>query len=77
MGFSAFVAIVVGVVALIVRMIYGVPLGGAVVELQHLALVIVATALAGPAVYRVYRRIDAAFARTHRERDHALEGLNP
>jgi rod shape-determining protein MreD len=77
MGFSAFVALIVGVVALIVRVVYGVSRPGAVVELQHLALITLATALAGPIVYRVFRRIDAAFARTHRERDHALEGLNP
>jgi hypothetical protein len=64
-------------VALIVSVIYGVPRSGAATTLQHLALVTLATALAGPIVYRAYRRIDAAFARTHRERDHALEGLNP
>jgi hypothetical protein len=37
----------------------------------------VAAALLGPAIIRLYRRVDAAFARTHRERDHALEGLAP
>jgi rod shape-determining protein MreD len=77
MGFSAFVAVIVGVVGLIVSVIYGVPRAGAVIGLQHLALVTLATAIVGPVVYRVFRRIDAAFARTHRERDHALEGLNP
>lgn len=77
MGFSAFVALLAGVVGLIVGVLYGVPRAGAVTVLQNLALVAIASALAGPAVYRAYRRIDAAFARTHRERDHALEGLNP
>jgi hypothetical protein len=37
----------------------------------------VATATLGPLVWRIFRRIDAAFARTHRERDAALEGLAP
>jgi hypothetical protein len=34
-------------------------------------------ALTGPLVWRLYRRIDAAYARTARERDAALEGLAP
>jgi hypothetical protein len=29
----------------------------------------------GPLLLRGFRRIDAAFARTHREKDAALEGL--
>ena len=37
----------------------------------------IATALVGPLVWRLFRRIDAAYARTHRERDAALEGLAP
>lgn len=76
-GFSAFVAVIAGVLALVVRALYAMPAGAFATELLHLGLVTVATALAGPAVYRVYRRIDAAFARTHRERDAALEGLVP
>jgi hypothetical protein len=39
--------------------------------------VTVTTAVVGPVVWRIFRRIDAAFARTHRERDAALEGLAP
>ncbi len=77
MGFSAFVALLVGIVSLLVRAIYGVPRPGAVIELQHIALVTLATAVTGPVVWRTFRRIDAAFARTHRERDAALEGLAP
>lgn len=77
MGFSAFVAVIVGVVTLVVGALYGVPGPGTAVTLQHIALVTLATALAGPMVYRLFRRIDAAFARTHRERDAALEGLAP
>lgn len=76
-GFSAFVALIAGVVAMFVRALYGVPTGAFTTYLQHLALVIVATALCGPAIWRMFRRIDAAFARTHRERDAALEGLAP
>jgi cell shape-determining protein MreD len=76
-GFSAFVALVAGVVGLIARAVAGVPVASIGVELQHLALVIAATALIGPLVWRLFRRIDATFARTHREREAALEGLVP
>ena len=76
-GFSAFVALVAGVLALIVRILYSVPRGAFTTDLKHIALVTIATALIGPLVWRVFRRIDAAFARTHRERDAALEGLAP
>ena len=76
-AFSAFVALVAGIVGLIVRAAAGIPVASITVELQHLALVVGATALIGPLVWRVFRRIDAAFARTHREREAALEGLMP
>jgi rod shape-determining protein MreD len=77
MGFSAFVALVAGVLALVVRGLYHVPRSAFTLELQHLALITISTALVGPLVWRMFRRIDAAFARTHRERDAALEGLAP
>ncbi|CAN5918473.1 hypothetical protein BH11MYX3_BH11MYX3_47820 [soil metagenome] len=77
MGFSAFVALVAGVLALVVRGLYHVPRSAFTTELKHLALVTISTALVGPLVWRLFRRIDAAFARTHRERDAALEGLAP
>jgi cell shape-determining protein MreD len=76
-GFSAFVALVAGALALIVRIFYSVPRSTFTTDLKHIALVTIATALIGPLVWRVFRRIDAAFARTHRERDAALEGLAP
>lgn len=76
-AFSAFVAFAAGVVALAVLALYRVPHAALSTELAHLALVIVATALTGPLVWRMFRRIDAAYARTHRERDAALEGLAP
>ncbi|MBS1121665.1 MAG: hypothetical protein H6Q90_3893 [Deltaproteobacteria bacterium] len=77
MAFSAFVALVAGVVALLVGELYDVARPSFVVDLRHIALVTFATALTGPLVWRGFRRIDATFARTHRERDAALEGLTP
>ena len=77
MGFSAFVALIAGVTSMFVRALFNVPQPGFATDLQHLAFVTLATALIGPLVWRVFRRIDAAFARTHRERDAALEGLAP
>jgi cell shape-determining protein MreD len=76
-AFSAFVALVASVLALIIRAVYGVPVASLGLELTHAALVAMATAVCGPMIWRVFRRIDAAFARTHRERDAALEGLAP
>lgn len=76
-AFSAFVALIAGVVALIVRALYRMPSASLSVELGHLAQVALATAVLGPIGWRMFRRIDAAFARTHRERDAALEGLAP
>ena len=76
-AFSAFVAAIASVLALMVRVAYRMPTAAFSIELQHIAFVTVATAIAGPLVWRMFRRIDAAFARTHRERDAALEGLVP
>jgi rod shape-determining protein MreD len=76
-AFSAFVALMSGVLALMVRLAYRMPSASLAVDLQHVAFVTIATAIVGPLVWRVFRRIDAAFARTHRERDAALEGLAP
>jgi cell shape-determining protein MreD len=45
--------------------------------LLDLAMVALTTGVVGLGALRLYRRVDAAFARTHRERDHALEGLTP
>jgi len=76
-AFSAFVALIAGVLALIVRMLYHVPHATFAIELKHVVIVTLATAAFGPLVWRIFRRIDATFARTHRERDAALEGLAP
>jgi hypothetical protein len=45
------------------------------IELRHAALVAIATAIVGSFVWRIFRRIDATYARTHRDRDAALEGI--
>ena len=76
-AYSAFVALVAGILAMFVRALYHVPSAAMSVELRQLALVAVATGLIGPLVWKIFRRIDAAYARTHRERDAALEGLAP
>lgn len=77
MAFSVFVALTSSAIALVVRQLFGVAIAGVGVELKHIALTAIATALVSPLVWRIFRRIDAAFARTHRERDAALEGLAP
>ncbi|MGN6105563.1 MAG: hypothetical protein ACTHU0_10695 [Kofleriaceae bacterium] len=76
-GFSAFVAVVAGLVMLIVRVVFGASRASFGLELTHIGMATVATALVGPLVWRMFRRIDATFARTHREREAALEGLAP
>jgi cell shape-determining protein MreD len=76
-AFSAFVALVSGVLGLVVRAVFRMPSAAMWIELQHIVFVTIATAIFGPLVWRMFRRIDAAFARTHRERDAALEGLVP
>jgi rod shape-determining protein MreD len=77
-AFSGFIALISSFASWILRALFnGLSTGSASLELQHAALVAIATALVGPAVWKVFRRIDAAYARTHRERDAALEGLVP
>ena len=77
-GFSAFISIIASLSQLSISWLAGLPRAATVsLELQQMALIAIATALAGPLVWRVFRRIDAAYARTHRERDAALEGLAP
>jgi cell shape-determining protein MreD len=76
-AFSAFVSLVASILSLVVRAIYHVPRAAISIELRHVALVAIATAVIGSVVWRIFRRIDAAYARTHREREAALEGLAP
>jgi rod shape-determining protein MreD len=77
-GFSAFVSIIASLSQLLVRAVSNISkIGSVSLELNQIALVTFSSALMGPLVWRLYRRIDAAYARTHRERDAALEGLAP
>ncbi|MCX5742521.1 MAG: rod shape-determining protein MreD [Proteobacteria bacterium] len=77
MGFSGFIAIVAAIIGFMIRGLYRMPNASMATELKHVVLCAIATALIGPLVWRAFRRVDAAFARTHRERDAALEGLTP
>jgi rod shape-determining protein MreD len=76
-GYSAFIALFAALVKIIICVLFGIPRPPIALELQHIALIAFATAFVGPVVWRLFRRIDAAYARTHRERDAALEGLAP
>jgi rod shape-determining protein MreD len=76
-GFCAFIALFASLTKIVVCLIFGVPRPPVALELQHMALTALSTALFGPPVWKLFRRIDAAYARTHRERDAALEGLAP
>ena len=75
--FSGFVAGFAGMLVIVLRGIGDQPLTSAGSELARVGWSIVTTAAVGPVVLRLMRRVDAAFARTHRERDAALEGLAP
>ncbi len=76
-GYSAFIAVFTGLAKILVSVLFGIPRPPVSLEFQQMALVALATALSGPIVWRLFRRIDAAYARTHREREAALEGLTP
>jgi hypothetical protein len=73
-GFAAGLALTASTLTFLVRLASGEPIGGGR-EAGMPLLVAVTTAVLGPLLLRFYRRVDAAFARTHREREHALEGL--
>jgi len=75
MGYSAFISVVASVARIVTSIVFGIPRPGVGLELQHMILIALVTALSGPLVWRLFRRIDASFARTHRERDARLEGL--
>ena len=74
-AFSGFVALVAQALGIAVRTIYRMPVAAAWIELRHMALVAIGSALFGALVWRIFRRIDATYARTHRDRDAALEGI--
>jgi hypothetical protein len=75
LGFSFLVGLISSILVVIIRVISGDPLYGAWTELWLMGSSGLATAAVGPPLFRLLRRIDAAFARTHREKDQALEGL--
>jgi hypothetical protein len=75
LGFSAFVGAIASLMVIVIRVLSNRPLEVSI-AMRELVLVAIGTAAIGPLVFRLHRRIDAAFARTHRERDQALEGLN-
>lgn len=76
-GFCFFVGVLASSLGWMVRVAFDIPRSSFVTELLHLFKSSLATAIVGPLVWRLFRRVDAAFARTHRERDAALEGLVP
>lgn len=75
LGFSLFVGLTSALLVQIVRLVYFQPRAPLGTEALRLLGAGVATAVIGPLMLRLFRRIDAAFARTHRERDAALEGI--
>jgi hypothetical protein len=75
-GFAVAASLLAFICALPVRAITGALAGGGT-ELWSAVRTAFVTGLCGVLLLRLYRRVDAAFARTHRERDHALEGLAP
>jgi rod shape-determining protein MreD len=75
LGFSFLVGLISSILVVIIRAITGAPLYGPFTEIWLMLTSGVATAAVGPPIFRLLRRIDAAFARTHREKDQALEGL--
>jgi cell shape-determining protein MreD len=75
LGFSLFVGLTSAVLVPIVRLVNFQPHAPFGTEALRMLGAGVATAAVGPMMLRLFRRIDAAFARTHRERDAALEGI--
>lgn len=75
MAFSGFMAVAAAVVAMAVRSGFHIPGPALSVVIFDIALVAVATAVAGPWLWQLFRRLDAAYGRTHRDRDAVLEGL--
>jgi rod shape-determining protein MreD len=73
--FCGLTGITAALLSIAIRAIGGQDLAPTSTEIFHAMAAAFATALFGPLVLRLLRRIDAAFARTHRERDQALEGI--
>jgi cell shape-determining protein MreD len=77
LAFAATCGLAAEILVWLVLIIAGEPTPSFAHPLLALALVAFTTGVVGLGALRLYRRVDAAFARTHRERDHALEGLTP
>jgi len=75
-GFCGFTGAVAALLVIALRALHDQPLARPSTEIFHLIATAAATAAAGPLVLRLLRRVDATFARTHREREHALEGIS-
>jgi cell shape-determining protein MreD len=76
-GFALVVGLVSGAVLMALRGWAGVLSGSVSSEAVTALLSAFLTALVGPLVFRLCRRVDARFARTRRERDAAAEGFIP
>jgi hypothetical protein len=76
-GFCGVVAMAAGIVTWLLKIAHSIPRESLGLGTKHLLFTALSTMLAGPLVLRGFRRIDAAFARTERERAAALEGISP
>jgi cell shape-determining protein MreD len=75
--FSATTGLLAGLLVLTLRATAGLATAGLAAEVVVLALSALLTGVAGPAVFRLCRLVDARLARTQRERNLALEGVIP
>jgi hypothetical protein len=76
-GFCGVVAVAAGILTWVIKMAHSIPRESLGLGTNHLLFTALTTMIAGPLVLRGFRRIDAAFARTERERAAALEGISP
>ncbi len=72
---SLFTGAVSGVLVLAVRAYLGVTSAGSGGQLGAIGGAALATAIAGPLIFKLCRLVDARLARTWRERDRVLEGI--
>lgn len=74
---ASFTGLCSGIIGLVLRALGGLMPAGVGGDLGMLLRSALLTGIAGPLVFRLCRMIDARFARTHREREAAIEGLAP
>ena len=72
LGFSAFVGGAAALLILILRVMNGITAASPSVELARVVGVAISTGAVGPLVLRLFRRVDATFARDRDRRDAAL-----